>query len=59
MATLLLEHLANPWRVSACLDGYAQWLLLGGEASPESLGGSTQPTLFDDLASVCVDEAHR
>jgi hypothetical protein len=28
LVATLLEQSANPGRVSACLDGYAQWLLL-------------------------------
>src|SRR3712207_407126 len=56
LVATLFEHPAHPRRVSSRLDGDCH-LLLGVEAPLEGLGGGTQPTLFYDLASVCVDEA--
>jgi hypothetical protein len=56
LVSALLEHSAHPRRVSSSLDGYAHGLL-GGEASPEGLGGGAQPSLLDHLAALCVDEA--
>jgi hypothetical protein len=53
----LLEHPARPGRVGAGLDGYAHRRPLGGEASPEGFGAGTQPTLFDHLAALLIDEA--
>jgi hypothetical protein len=53
------EQTAYPGRVGSCLYGYAQWLLLGGEASPEGLWGRTQPTLLDHLAALSVSMRQR
>src|SRR5215207_384272 len=40
--------------MSACLDGYAQWLLLGGEASPEGFGGGAQSRPSSITSPLCV-----
>src|SRR5215218_10788946 len=45
--------------MSACLDGYAQWLLLGGEASPEGFGGGAQSRPSSITSPLCVSMTHR
>jgi hypothetical protein len=57
LVAAFLQEPANPRRVGSRLYGYAQWLLLGGKASSESLGCGAQPTLLDHLATLLVDEA--
>ena len=56
VATFLLKDSANPERVGARLDGYAQ-RSLRSEASSEGLWGCAQPALLDHLAALLVDEA--
>lgn len=56
MTALLLEQPANPRRMGAHLDGYAQ-RSLGIEVAPESLRDGTQPALFDDLTAFGVQQA--
>jgi hypothetical protein len=55
LVSALLEQPTNPGRVSSGLDGHAH-RPLRGEASPQSFGGCTHPTLLDHLAAVGVQE---
>jgi hypothetical protein len=57
LVATLLQYPAHPGRVGTGLDCYAHRRPLGGEASPEGLGASAQPTLLHNLAAYCVDEA--
>jgi hypothetical protein len=60
LVTTPLEHPANPWRMGPRLDGYAhRRLLLGGEASPESFGGRTQPAFLDHLTAFSVHKTEK
>ena len=56
LVAALLQEPANPGRVGSGLYSYAHGPL-GGEAPTESLGGGAQPTFFDHLAALGVDEA--
>jgi hypothetical protein len=56
LVAALLQEPANPGRVGSRFHRDAQ-RGLGGEASSEGFWGGAQPTLLDDLAASCVDEA--
>jgi hypothetical protein len=55
LVAAFFEHPAHPRRMSSRLycDSHGP---LGGEAPPEGFGGGTQPTIFEGLAALCVDE---
>jgi hypothetical protein len=55
LVTALLEQPTNPRRVSPGLDGHAH-RPLRSEASPQSFGGGSHPTLLDHLAAVGVQK---
>jgi hypothetical protein len=55
LVTALLQQPTNPRRVSPGLDGHAH-RPLRSEASPQSFGGGSHPTLLDHLAAVGVQE---
>src|SRR5215211_6639295 len=55
MATLF-QQTTHPGRVGSDLDADLEGVL-GVKTPPESLRGRTQHTLFNDLATVCVDQA--
>jgi hypothetical protein len=59
LVAAVLEYPANPRRVGACLYGYAQWLLLRGEASPEGFGDGTQSRPSSITSPPSVSIRHR